>query len=335
MICTGSPEIVLDAHSDMLLDVLMLRRKGRRAVLEERFLPPLRAAGFNAVVCSLFILEEYVPELALRNALDQISAMKADLEESPSFSLCRNAAECRAAVSDGKIALFLSLEGAEPLGRDILLLRSFYDLGVRLLGFAWSRRNYACDGISFEEAAPGSSEGSLTSFGRALAVEAGKLGMVLDVSHLNDPGFFELSGISKSPFIASHSNCRALTPSPRNLTDEQMTTLASAGGVAGMNAYAPFSQDAEGKSSPETLFAHLDHLVEKFGAAHAGLGLDLCSCLESLHGSGEPAANGDIFDDHADAGRRFIAPLRSRYGEDAARWILGENFMRVFEKVMR
>ena len=91
MIEIAKPEIILDAHTDMLLDVLALRRRGKSAVLEERFLPQLRAAGVNAAVCSLFILDEYVPELALRNALDQIAALGEDLAESPSFRLCRSA----------------------------------------------------------------------------------------------------------------------------------------------------------------------------------------------------------------------------------------------------
>lgn len=83
-------KIVLDAHFDMLLDVLSLRRRGEHAVLERRFLPGFRSAGINAVVCSVFILDELVPEGALRNALDQISALYADLEESGSFRLCRS-----------------------------------------------------------------------------------------------------------------------------------------------------------------------------------------------------------------------------------------------------
>ena len=154
MIEIAKPEIVLDAHSDILLDVLALRRRGKSAVLEERFLPQLRAAGINAVVCSIFIPDEYVPELALRNALDQIAALGEDLAEPPSFRLSRGTGGCYSAVAEGKTALFLSLEGAEPLGRDILLLDIFYSLGVRLLGLAWSRRNYACDGVSFEAAPP-------------------------------------------------------------------------------------------------------------------------------------------------------------------------------------
>ncbi|MDO5114544.1 MAG: membrane dipeptidase [Synergistaceae bacterium] len=324
--------IVLDAHSDLLLDVLLMRRRGGRGILEGRFLPKLREAGINALVCSIYIVEELVPEGALRNALDQISALKTDLEESPSFRLCRSAGECYKAAAQGQISLFLSLEGAEPLGRDPLLLRVFHELGVRLLGLAWSRRNYACDGISFEEAAPYSSAGSLTDFGRELVAEACRLGMVIDVSHLNDAGFRELSRIIRVPFIASHSNCRALTNSPRNLTDEQLGVLAAAGGVVGMNACGQFAAERREERSPAALLAHLDHVVKNFGAAHAGLGLDLCDCLESLAGISD---GGDIFKDHADAGRRFIDEIKRGRSEDEAAAILGGNFMRLFERVMK
>ena len=113
---------------------------------------------------------------------------------------------------------------------------------MRLLGLAWSRRNYACDGVSFEAAPPCAREGGLTDFGRALVRRARRMGMAIDVSHLNDAGFYEVSQLLDCPFIASHSDCRALTQSPRNLTDEQLRALAAAGGVAGMNAYGPFAR---------------------------------------------------------------------------------------------
>ncbi len=326
------PEIVLDAHSDILNDVLALRRRGAASVLEENFLPGLRAAGINAVVCSIFILDEYVPEMSLREALDQISALERDLEDSPSFRLCRNSGDCRSAAADGKVALFLSLEGAEPIGRDILLLRTFYSLGVRLLGLAWSRRNYACDGVSFESAPEYARETGLTAFGRSLVSEALRMGMVIDVSHLNDAGFLEISHMLGVPFIASHSDCRSLTGSPRNLTDEQIAALAADGGVAGMNAYGPFCETHLLGRTMESLLAHLDHVVEIFGYEHAGMGLDLCDCLESLRTNA--SGRKDVFEDYFDAAR-FITAIRARYSAERASAILGGNFMRVLDKVMR
>ena len=330
-------KIILDAHFDMLLDVLAFRRRGERSVLERRFLPDLRAGGVNVVVCSIFILDELLPEGALRNALDQISALRADLDESPSFALCVSARGCREAAASGRVALFLSLEGVEPLGRDILLLRVFYELGVRLVGLSWSRRNYACDGVSFDEAAPASSQGSLTSFGRELVAEACRLGMVADVSHLNDAGFREVCdmlGERGLPFIASHSNCRELAPSTRNLAEWQLEALAAAGGAIGMNAYGPFVAVERRERTPETLFAHLDSIIKRYGARSAGIGLDLCACLESLSGGYDEGGDTDLFKNHADAGERFIKMIRERLSADDADAVLGENFLRVFERVI-
>ena len=160
------------------------------------------------------------------------------------------------------------------------------------------------------------------------------MGMVIDVSHLNDAGFREVSHIVKVPFIASHSNCRALSSSPRNLADWQLESLAAAGGVTGMNAYGPFAAEERSARTPEALLAHLDYVVRRYGVEHAGLGLDLCACLLAINAGYIGEGNTDLFKDHADAGERFIKAVRERYKEDEADAILGENFLRIFEMVM-
>ena len=329
-------KIVLDAHFDVLNDVLYYRRRGETKVLENRFLHQFRKAGLNVLICSLFIDDLYLPEGALRNALDQISALDRELDESPDFfALCRSGSEARRAAEDGKIALLLSFEGVEPLGSDPLLLRVFYDLGVRLLGVSWSRRNYAADGCVFEQSKAPRTEGGLTKFGRDLVDEAQRLGMVIDVSHLNDTGFFEVAERVKGPFIASHSDCRALCPAARNLTDEQLRVLAAARGVAGMNACAMFSSDDKAQRTPARLLEHLDHVISTAGWEHAGLGFDLCECLRSFTVDlEEDDTGGDLFKDHADAYRKFIVPVRKKYPKKTADAIQGENFMRVLEKVL-
>lgn len=327
-------DIVLDAHFDVLLDVLYYRRLGERKVLERRHLRRLKRSGINVIVCSLFITDDLLPEGALRNALDQISALMEELEESgDSFALCRDTKEARAAVEEGKIAIFLSLEGAEPVGNDLLLLRIFYDLGVRLLGITWSRRNYAADGSSFDPEYAPKHQGGLTRFGRALVEKAQALGMVIDVSHINDEGFYEVASMVKGPFIASHSNCRALASSARNLTDEQIKTVAAAGGVIGMNAYAPFSSDIEEERTPEKLMEHLCRVAEIAGYSHVGLGMDLCDCVNSLRTSHD-LPSGDLFRDHEDAAEKFLTPIKENFPEDISREILGGNFFKLFERVL-
>lgn len=327
--------MVLDAHFDVLLDVLSYRKKGERKVLERRQYQNLKEAGISTLICSLYICDNFLPEAALRNALDQISALKEELEESGGFfSLCRNSSEAKAASEEGKIGLFLSLEGAEPLGSDILLLRTFYDLGVRLIGLTWSRRNYAGDGSSFDPADAPKHPGGLTKFGRELVMEAQRMGMVVDVSHLNDPGFYEVAELMKVPFIASHSNCRTICGSPRNLKDDQIRIIAGSGGVIGLNAYSPFVSDNEAERNTEKFFEHLRHITEIACIDNVGLGLDLCDCIGSLVIGDDDSRQKDLFADHRDAARRFIVPLKKKLSHEDYKAFTGGNFMRVLERVL-
>ena len=327
--------MVLDAHFDVLLDVLSYRKKGERKVLERRHYQNLKEAGISNLICSLYICDNFLPEAALRNALDQISALKEELEESRElFSLCRNSSEAKAASEKGKIGLFLSLEGAEPLGNDIFLLRTFYDLGVRLVGLTWSRRNYAGDGSSFDPADAPRHPGGLTKFGRELVMEAQKMGMVIDVSHLNDPGFYEVAELIKAPFIASHSNCRALCGSARNLKDDQIKMIAESGGVVGLNAYSPFVSDNEADRNTDKFFEHLQHITQVAGIDNVGLGLDLCDCIVSLSMGNDDSRQKDLFTDHLDAARRFIVPMKKKLSPGDYYAFTGGNFMRVIERVL-
>lgn len=328
-------EIILDAHFDVLLDVLHFRKKGESKVLETRHLPALRTAGINVLVCSIFISDRFLPEMALRNALDQISALKEDIAESPDhFELCLNASRARAAAAEGKIAIFLSFEGVEPLGDDILLLRTFYDLGVRLVGLTWSRRNAAGDGSYFSAENAPKTEGGLTKFGRDVVRCAQALGMVIDVSHLNDTGFWEVANLAEGPFIASHSNCRALCGVPRNLTDDQIRAIAKSGGVVGMNCYAPFSAGAPEDRTPDKLLEHLAYIGNMVGFEHVGLGLDICDCVQSIESMDAAADEKDLFADHTEALEKFIIPIRANFSPKTSANLLGENFMRVLEKVL-
>lgn len=327
--------MVVDAHFDVLLDVLSYRQKGERKVLQRRYFQNLKDAGISTLICSLYICDNYLPEGALRNALDQISALKEELEESgESFALCRTSSEAKAALEKGQIGIFLSLEGAEPLGNDIFLLRTFYDLDVRFIGLTWSRRNYAGDGSSFDPSDAPKYQGGLTRFGRELVMEAQKMGMVVDVSHLNDPGFYEVADLMKAPFIASHSNCRALCGSARNLKDDQIKIIAESGGVIGLNAYSPFISNNEADRTTEKFFEHLQHIAEIAGTDSVGLGLDLCDCISTLRIGDDDSRQKDLFTDHMDAARRFIVPLKKKLSAEDYDAVAGGNFMRVIGRVL-
>lgn len=332
---------VVDAHYDLLCDVWRHRKEGERKVIERFYLDDLKAAGVNVLICSLFVPNQYMPEMALRVVLDQIGMLHYEMEESPGlFSLCRNASEAKRAVETGQTALFLSFEGVDPLGSDLVLLRTFYELGVRFMGLVWSRRNYAADGCHFRPI-PEGVPGGLTAFGVSLVAEAERLGMVIDVSHLNDTGFADVMKFTKRPFIASHSNSRALCGVARNLTDDQIRDLASRGGVMGLNNMLnfvypgngeprngdtpPSVQIPQGKELWEGLLDHARHIIDLVGPDHLGFGFDLCEFDKP-----EEKRNHSVFRSYRQTSP-FLEAIRRSFSKEVADRILYGNWMRILE----
>lgn len=323
---------VADAHFDLPLMVLARRRSGERRVIERRYLEGLRRGGVDLLVCSLFVPDAFLPEMALRHALDQVAALREEEAESPhALRLCRNVDDIEAAGASGCLAMILSFEGAEPLGNDLGLLRVFHDLGVRGLGLAWSRRNAAADGCHFH-AIPEGRRGGLSAFGVALLAEARRLGCYLDVSHLNDEGFWDVLEHFDGPVMASHSNCRSLVSVPRNLTDEQIVALAGRQGLVGMNACSRFVASCD-RPDIDALIDHVDHVVGLVDIDHVCLGLDLCDSIPAPDLSSSLDAF-DVVDTHGALGSLASAMLRRGYGEGDIAAVFGGNLHRFLKGVL-
>ncbi len=325
----------MDAHFDLAMDLDDRREQGARCVYTDRHDALMCAGGWNCVVSSLFIHSYQLPEMGLRKALDQISALLAEAEEqSDKIALCTSMREVDAANAAGKLGVLLSFEGLDPIGNDLSLLRVFYRLGVRAAGLAWSRRNYAADGCAFRSVREGR-KGGLTAFGVAALEEAERLGMLIDVSHLNDEGLEDVFRYAKKPFIASHSNCRELVPSMRNLTDDQIRRIADRGGVIGMNGCSAFvSADARADVGPRELCDHIDHIVRLVGDDFVGLGLDCCDRLADFHVSPPSIPSYDTVKDHGQLPLLVAELLARGYSEPSVAKILGGNFRRVYEEVV-
>jgi membrane dipeptidase len=325
---------IIDAHFDLTHEVANRRDRGAKKVVEADYLPGFLAGGVDLIVSAIFVHDWFLPEMGLRKALDQIAYLHREMDETPGrFRLCRSMAEALAARVDGEIALFLSLEGADPLQNDLNLLRIFYELGVRGLGLVWSRRNYAGDGSLFHSSRA-NRKGGLTDFGMNLIETAENLGMVVDVSHLNDEGFEDVMAVTRKPVIASHSNCRALVPVPRNLTDEQIAALAKKGGVIGMNALDVFTHQDRRGAVVDHLVDHVDHIVKIAGIDHVGIGFDLCDSLKNHLGVPNPLVHRDVIQGHGELGSFTGALIRRGYSDEDILKILGGNFARVYEAVL-
>lgn len=326
-----------DAHLDLAFDLEKQRAYGKTKVLERDYLPGFRAGGVGLVVSSLFVENMFVPEMALRMALRQVSALKADIAECPEFEFCVTYAQVEEAQARGRIAVMLSFEDCIPLYNDLTLLPLFHELGVRMMGLSWSRRNFACDGSSFSPVDMGT-PGGLTQFGVELVKECGRLGMLVDVSHLNERGFWDVAERVDGPFIASHSNAAALMPTQRNLSDDQIREIVARRGYIGINAMNFLVAPEGAEESISALADHIDHIVDLGGGACVGFGFDFNDqilkyipeeelklvprqCRDVLHGHGEIPL--------------LLEELRRRgYREEQIDGIRGGNFMRVLRDAL-
>jgi membrane dipeptidase len=215
-------------------------------------------------------------------ALAETVAMVARLvaiesESAGALRVVRDGASLDACLSDGSLAAVLHLEGAEPIGEGLEELETLHRAGLRSLGLTWSRPNAFGHGTPFDF--PGSPDQGpgLSDAGRALVRACNELGVVVDVSHLNERGFWRVAELSDAPLVASHSNAHALCPSPRNLTDDQLRAVGESGGVVGINFCVAFVREdgADDSDTPlSSIAAHAAHVAEVAGSEAVALGSD-------------------------------------------------------------
>lgn len=324
---------ITDAHLDLAFDLEKQRSYGRRCVLNSDYLPSFQKAGLTLIVSSIFIENMFLPEMALRVALRQVAALKADIAEcGDSFAFCRSAEEVRLANASDKIAVMLSFEDCFPLYQDLSLVPLFYELGVRFMGLAWSRRNFACDGSNFSPRMMGTA-GGLTEFGVSLVRLCEELGILLDVSHLNAAGFYDLEKFTEKPFIASHSNADALVPTERNLTDDQIRRISRRKGFIGLNAMN-FITCGEGEpENAEALARHAAHIADVGGVECVGFGFDFNDQILKYIPQEEldlvPKKCADVLHTHAEIPLLLYELEKKGFSDAEIKQIAGENYMRL------
>lgn len=231
-------------------------------------------------------------------------------ENSDIVKLCLNFRDILSAEKEGKIAALLSIEGAEQISD----IDEAYGQGVRIVHMTWNHDNALC-GAAMDSGA------GLTQEGKSFVLRAQQLGIMLDMSHISERGFWDTLGISTRPVIAGHSNARAVCNVTRNLTDAQFTALVKQGGGAGINLYPEFlglGRDID------AVFAHIEHFMSLGGERAVFLGCDLDGIEQMPKGiSGVQ-----------DLGRIYEALLRHNYPERLARDIFRNNILRVMEKAL-
>ena len=321
---------VVDAHIDTLLEIMIPparpikvptpRKFGERSSKGHVDLPRLLESGVDLQIFAVYIQPEYKIERALHRALQVIDRFYKELHDhEDKMILFTKVSDVSEAEKQGKIAAMLSIEGGEAVEADLGILRMLYRLGLRAMTLTWNERNQIADG-----AGEGRTKGGLTNFGVELVKEMNNIGMVVDVSHLSDPGFFDVIETTTKPVIASHSNCRAICNHRRNLTDDMIKILADNGGVMGMNFSASFVDENKEHATLERVLDHVDHVVKVASVEHVGIGSDFDGIETTPKG----------LEDVTRMPYLTEGLLKRGYKEDDIRKILGENFLRVFSEVI-
>ncbi len=260
---------VVDTHADSLLSVVDGKRHlGERSSLGQLDWPRMADAGLNLQFFSCWVEPQYKPEQALGQLFRFFDRFWQELEAYPGAAhIVSDLASLNRVVETDGVGAVLSIEGSEGLGTDLGRLRLCYRLGVRLVSLTWNERNALADGAGED---PGG--GGISRAGRAMVEEMNRIGMIVDVSHLAEAGFWDVLETSAFPVVASHSNCRRLTDHVRNLSDAQIRALSHAGGVQGIT----FVRDFLGGS--EDVNRVVDHMLHALDVAgddgHLGLGSD-------------------------------------------------------------
>lgn len=243
------------------------------------------------------------------------------------LKVVRQVSELEDCIRTGVHAAILHFEGAEAIDPDLDSLEVFYRAGLRSLGPVWSRPTIFAHGVHFGFPLSPDTGPGLTDLGKELVKACNRLGIMLDLSHLNEKGFWDIARLSDAPLVATHSNVHALCPSTRNLTDKQLDAIKASGGLVGLN-FGVNDLHADASRDPnvplEVLIQHIDHLVEHLGIDGVALGTD-------FDGTTIPTAIGD-----AAGVPRFIDALSAHGYDDVALRKFGyENWLRVLARTWK
>jgi membrane dipeptidase len=321
--------VIIDGHNDLVL------HRWRGEGTSHMDLDAALAAGFAGGFFALYVPSPRGPDpeqIPYAVPLpDPISHEEAAAVAEELFATLCDLPVARAAGGDdfreGTITAIVHLEGAEPLADDLSDLEWWYERGLRSVGLVWSRPNAFAEGVPFRfPSSPDTGQG-LSAAGRDLVRACNGLGILVDLSHLNEAGFWEVQRISDAPLVATHSNAHALCPASRNLTDEQLDAVKDSGGVVGVNFAVSFLRE-DGRNDPDTpigeIVRHVDYLAERMGIDHVAFGSDFDGALvpDELGGAaGLP---------------KLVAALRDAgYDDEAVAKITHGNWLRVLGETWR
>lgn len=311
---TNNPIKIFDGHSDFLFK---LWSKGKQSIpsfitgQEDGHIDLSKAkqGGLIGGLCAIFppsldnVADKngIMPELSHQEAIISTLAMADILQEIENqapdrFKICRSVIDIKDAIDKNKFAAVFHIEGAEAISENLEQLPMLYERGLRSIGPVWSRPNWFAFGVPFRFPSNPDIGDGLTDAGKNLIRACDKMRIMIDLSHMNEKGFWDTAKISQAPLVASHSNAHILSPQSRNLTNQQLLAIRDSDGLVGINFGVKFLRaDGErNQNTPlDTIVDHICYIIDKVGIDHVGFGSDFdgttlpqdlynCSALPAL-----------------------------------------------------
>jgi membrane dipeptidase len=346
---------IIDGHNDTLLHLHLHERGQGRSFFEQSDigmvdLPRARLGGLGAGFFAIFTPEVggmrppsdddviltddgYTVPLAVPIDFDYARAttmammarlFRLEAESAGQVTVVRDTVQLSQALDSGVLAAILHIEGAESIDPELDALEVFYQAGLRSLGIVWSRPNGFGEGVPYRFPSTPDTGPGLTEAGHRLVAACNRLGIMLDLSHLNEQGFWDVARQSDAPLVATHSNVHAICPVTRNLMDRQLDAIRDSDGMVGV-AFEVSMLRPDGWLEPDTsldlIVDHIDYLVDRLGIDRVGFGSD-------FDGATMPVELKDV------AGfPKLIDRLRERgYDDIALRKLTSENWIRVLRQ---
>lgn len=351
-------QAIFDGHNDSLLKIVLSEQKNPRSFLERGSenhldLPRMRQGGFAGGFFAVFAPSDSEPhehpgsslsgtvtsydiplaepvnltraqEMTLRG---MATLFRLEAESEGQIKVVRTAREVDACLKNGTIAALLHIEGAEAIDPELNALHVFYQAGLRSVGITWSRANDFAHGVPFKFPHSPDTGPGLSEKGTNLVKACNRLGVIVDLAHLNEQGFWDTLRILEAPLVVTHAGVHKLCPSTRNLTDKQLDAVGESGGIVGVNFHVGFLR-ADGRLDSNTpireIVRHISYVVDRIGIDHVAFGSD-------FDGATIPDELGDV------AGLpKLISALREAgFDDEALRKISHANWVRIFRQTWK
>lgn len=333
---------VFDGHNDVLLRLKLSGHQSPEKLFLEGEnvghidLPKARKGGLAGGLCAIYVPSPRgtdangdflapTQQTALSATLGMASLLfRIEAQSNGGMKVCRSASDICDAMARGAFASVFHIEGVEAFDADLDALYVLHQAGLRTLGPVWSRPNIFAYGVPFRFPSTPDIGPGLTEAGKRLIKVCNQLKIMVDLSHMNEQGFWDISRLSDAPLVASHSNAYALCNHSRNLTDRQLDAIRETGGLVGINFGVLFLRQ-DGIKNPDTdiaeLVRHVDYIANRIGIDHVALGSD-------FDGTTIPAAMKDAGDLQL-----LVDEMRKAgFDQDALEKICHGNWIRVLEK---